>query len=377
MGSKKSPVARSVLHYIGSGDYGKLQPMFQVRILLLLTFLWRWQSAEPVIIDSSNLDQLQSVIQLDFTSVAALGLNVGSGIFVMNADATLLVSFAHEAGHPPMSTAVIWDGESGELRDTFPIGENSYARALSSDGGRLAVATMDGVRAFDLESGAGEAVIETTSGPILAVWFDSEGVICAETAPPIDSPAQILCEDGRLPVPIFGGDSLDFVRIGRVPPPLAVTGSESGRMRRWNLASGTITAEAEAGDVAIFGAVNVAGWPDSPQSATHLAWRNPDSAALNLLDFQSGDNRLIVDLDGEFMAYLLLSRGADVIFGIDPLSARGSLWAWDVGTQNKVDLGEYRACSRQPDLASLSYDGTALVIGCETGVDIWRVQGEE
>ncbi|MFW5691150.1 MAG: hypothetical protein ACOCXZ_01505 [Chloroflexota bacterium] len=51
--------------------------------------------------------------------------------------------------------------------------------------------------------------------------------------------------------------------------------------------------------------------------------------------------------------------------------------AWIVETGERIDLGTYRECSRQPDMVRLSTDGTTLVIGCDTGLDVWRVSQAE
>jgi hypothetical protein len=47
--------------------------------------------------------------------------------------------------------------------------------------------------------------------------------------------------------------------------------------------------------------------------------------------------------------------------------------AWDVASGERLDLGFYRECSRTPDMVQISEDGTTLAIGCDTGIDIWRV----
>jgi hypothetical protein len=337
---------------------------------VLLALLWL-QALTPII-DSNNVENLGSVAELDFSEVESLGLTPGSGVFVMSAGGSRIISFANADGESPLSTAVVW--EDGEIADTQFIGDNSLARALSADGTLLAVATLEGVSLVDLENGEQQMVIQVENGPVLGVWINSEGVVCGETSPTLDSPAEIVCDDGREAVPLFDDDAADFVRIGRVPAPLAVLGSETGTMTRWNLETGEITAQAEAGDVAIFGSVNIDGAPDAPGSGSHLAWRDPYSTQLNLLDFASGENQAITPLDGSFIAHLLLARGADVILAIDPMSARRSVWAWRLDGE-KIDLGQFRECTRQqPDLAAFSADGSTLVIGCDTGLDVWRVQ---
>ena len=47
--------------------------------------------------------------------------------------------------------------------------------------------------------------------------------------------------------------------------------------------------------------------------------------------------------------------------------------AWDVASGKQTQLGTYRECSRTPDMVQVSEDGTTLVIGCDTGLDVWRI----
>ena len=70
--------------------------------------------------------------------------------------------------------------------------------------------------------------------------------------------------------------------------------------------------------------------------------------------------------------YLLLNSSASVIIGIN-VDLKPVVVAWNVVTGERIELGEYRSCDRQPDMVRLSVDDTTLVIGCDTGMDIWRV----
>jgi len=48
--------------------------------------------------------------------------------------------------------------------------------------------------------------------------------------------------------------------------------------------------------------------------------------------------------------------------------------AWIVEDSQRVDLGTYwSACSRVPDMVRISADGRTLVIGCDAGLDVWRI----
>ena len=304
------------------------------------------------VIDAENVTGLESVLQLDFESLD--GLSSGAGIFLVNDDASLVVTFATADGESPLSTAVIWDGETGALQDTLFIGENQLDRALYGDS--LIVARHDGADVIDITTGESQRVL-SSDGPLLSVWA-SDDVICGETQ------ELIICADGRLAQDV---PSEGVARIGRIAPPLAVTVDEDGAVSLWAMEEGRVIHRAQDVGLAVFGAVNPGG--------THLAWRDPPSNALNLLDFESGQNAEISPLDGDYIAWILLSDGADVIFGVDPQSARRHIWAWDAASGQKFDLGTYRDCGerQQPDWAEISQDGTALMIGCDSGIDIWRI----
>ncbi len=84
---------------------------------------------------------------------------------------------------------------------------------------------------------------------------------------------------------------------------------------------------------------------------------------------------LIAPLDGAFIPFMLLSFDASVAIGVN-VGSEPTVIVWDTTTGERYDLGEYRACNRQPDMVRLSGDGTTLVIGCDTGLNIWRVVGD-
>jgi WD40 repeat protein len=339
--------------------------------LLLVGALYA--QAEAVPITAQNLSAVQSVLRLDFSLVQAAGYDTGSGIFVMNADASRLVSFAQKPGESPLSQAVLWDGRTGDLLKILPIGDNPYDRALSPEGRFLLIGRADGLWRLDIET---ERVTQAlkTDFPLIGVWFDEKGVACGESAPDSTGQSLIYCADGRPPLPLFDGNLGEAVRIGRVPAPLSVIASPDGTVQVWSLAENRLLREGYTPDLAMFGAVNVDGAPYATLSGRFLAWRDPASQGLYRLDFTTGTNLRLGTLDGVYIAHLRLSRGGDVVFGIDPQSERGVIWAWEAETGAKRTLGAYRPCQRrQPDLATLSWDGSSLVIGCDLGLDVWRV----
>ena len=115
---------------------------------------------------------------------------------------------------------------------------------------------------------------------------------------------------------------------------------------------------------AVFGAVNAAG--------SHFAWSDPYSERLNLLDLETGVNRDVAEIGGAYAQYHLLTADASAILIVN-LDLAPEVFAWDVETGQRYELGPYRSCQRIPDKVALSRDGKALIIGCDTGLDIWRV----
>ena len=115
---------------------------------------------------------------------------------------------------------------------------------------------------------------------------------------------------------------------------------------------------------AVFGAVNARG---QPLRLERSGFRSPEPAR-----FETGNNRVVADIGGAYAQYHLLTADASAILVVN-LDFAPEVFAWDVETGERHDLGEYRECERIPDKVALSADGTALVIGCDTGLDIWRV----
>lgn len=160
-------------------------------------------------------------------------------------------------------------------------------------------------------------------------------------------------------------DPDSFIRVGRLRPPLAVTVTREGLAKRWNLQTGAVEAEAQ-----------IAALPGAGQLSAdgrYFAWRDNDSQFLHLLDFETGIDREAASLDGAYIPFLLLPPAADVIIGVD-IAGAPIVAAWDAQTGARIDLGEYRDCGRQPDMARLSKDGTTLVIGCDKGLEFWRIE---
>jgi len=165
-----------------------------------------------------------------------------------------------------------------------------------------------------------------------------------------------------------GADEDALIRIGRIEPPFAVTASPEGAVKRWDLSSGVMTAEATVENgPAVFGQLSADG--------RYLAWRDPMNDGLYLLDFDTGENRRIADLNGDYAQFFFVTDAGDVIFAVH-LNDDPVVVAWDTATGERYDLGEYRECSRELDMARLLADDTTLTIGCDTGLEIWQVTAE-
>lgn len=159
------------------------------------------------------------------------------------------------------------------------------------------------------------------------------------------------------------------VRIGRINPPYAVTSSLTGIVKLWNIQTSELLAEVnnKTGQPSVFGNIN--------HTATHLAWRDNANKNLYVLDFAKGENRKVADLNGRYIQFTFLTHNADVILGVN-VDFEPRVYAWNTVTGEQLDLGPYRLCNRVPDMARLSEDGSTLVIGCDTGLDIWRITND-
>ena len=159
-------------------------------------------------------------------------------------------------------------------------------------------------------------------------------------------------------------DPDSFLRIGRIEPPFAITVTQKFLVKRWNLETGLITAT-----------VQLDALPGAGQLSTdgrYFVWRDGDSKALHLLDFETGKDRVIAPLQSSYIPYLLLNSSASVIIGVN-VASKSIVVAWDTSNGERIELGEYRSCNRQPDMVRLSADSSTLVIGCDKGIDIWRI----
>ena len=157
-----------------------------------------------------------------------------------------------------------------------------------------------------------------------------------------------------------------LIRVGRIQLPIIVQTAFDGAIDIFDF--DRVVGEYEVVESpAVFGNVNV--------PLTHFAWSDPNSMYLNLLDLETGDNQIITELNGAYAQYYLLSHDASLVIAVN-IGFTPNVIAWGTNTGERYDLGAYRACKRIPDKVKLSADGMTLVIGCDTGLDLWRIVDE-
>ncbi len=344
-------------------------------ILCLLIFIIPLAADEtdtPPIITADNITELRSITQIDFTDA----MNIASGWFALSSDGQQIAVVHNEGG------IYVFDAASGGIAHTFTFSteaENAATVidvAFSDDDASIAILLLDEEGYFAAIDDATETLIALPVGLDMPVriWFDADGEHLWLEVLAISEPHYVMRlpiapdaeEDAILKFPSGPENDLTaFVRIGRIPAPLAITAGLDGLTKLWDLETGDVTAEVQLEMPPVFGRID-------ETNGTHLAWRDQASTELFMLNFATGENQTVAPLFGDYVQAFMVTPPADLILGVaiedDPVVV-----AWDVQTGERLDLGEYRPCSRVPDMVRLSRDGTTLVIGCDTGFDIWKV----
>lgn len=324
-------------------------------------------------ITAENVSNLQSVLQIDFGATDESYDEFNTGAVTVSPDGAYF-AVVNGAGAVVVwdddgNVAAVIDEEGDVLALTFSASGDVLAtiRAELTDAGQQITAS-----AFSLTDEDHASIVFESEGTPQEAWLDDGGIWIELFYP--DSRAEIVYrawdEAESLEVIPYGpGEDEDaIVRIGRIPSPFAVTSSMDGVVKQWNLQTSEVIAEAEVENgPAVFGQIS----PDG----RYLAWRDPMSNQLNRLDFAESENVVVAELSGEYVQGYFMSPDGSVILGVD-INFVPVVVAWIVETGERIDLGAYRECSRVPDLIRMSADGTTLVIGCDTGLDVWRIAEE-
>lgn len=347
------------------------------------SFLMPARADSSPVLNAQNVADLQSVAQIDFEHYVADVGEIFTGVFALSPDGS------HIAGVSANNQIVLW-ATDGSLLTAYTLpGDEGYNSTVvetpqfNADGTLLASIHADNtgytLLVYDLVAQTLTPIAFPNAPDLpIRVWFDADvPYIWVEVTPQQPTGYYVM----RLPLdpqttepPLIlpsapDADETAFVRIGRIPAPLAITSSEDGLVKLWNLETGEVLHEVQLDGLPVFGRID-------ETTGVQLAWRDPQSTTLYLLNFETGENRVIAPLDGLYVQAFIPSPSGDIILGVH-IGDAPIIRVWDTASGNATDLGSYRLCSRVPDLVRLSADGTTLVIGCDTGFDIWRiVEGE-
>lgn len=354
--------------------------------LLLLSHLLLYAQSTPdsTPITAANISRLQSTTHLDFASLDA---DFVTGWFALNHTGTQFAVVTQQQA--------IWIlDDSGELlaqplsvtgADDLPAGVVDVA--FGRDG--VAAIFFDGAMTTilyqtlldDDDDAQRVQVTPSLDGmPVRAWQHCTDDLPCSlwlEVLPasPDDLPAVLELDletgDIRQTQPYVPADDPEaVVRIGRIPAPYEVTSSETGEIKLWQLEQATVLQQTQLPQdfPATFGNINL--------PPTHLVWRDNASETLYRLNLQTGDNQTITDLDGRYAQWFFLTSDSESVLAVN-LDFEPVVVAWDVATGTETVLASHRDCNRVPDMARLSPDGTTLVIGCDTGLDIWRITPDQ
>lgn len=382
-----------------------------MRLLIMMTLLlismrvFAQDTVSPPPITSENIGNLQSVAQLNFSAdniymppLSPQGereydsnhFNIGWFVYSTESDRFLLIDENNTLHAVFSDGAMTYSLPDADVIDAVAFGDGFFA-VLQKTGNGFSVSYSN------LSLYGGSSLRFDIASDMLpsAIWIncpdnaESGGFGCYASVETTDEETTYVF---RIPVfdiipgaaevrSLLDSDleqhpyppSLDdeaVVRIGRIPLPYVVTSSLEGIVKLWNLDTGEVVYEVDndTGDPSVFGNINA--------DATHLVWRDNFNQTLYLLNFETGENHEIAPLNGEYAQWYFLSNDASVIIAVN-LGGEPNIITWNTETGERADSGNYRDCERpQPDMARLTADGSTLIIGCDTGLDIWRINQE-
>lgn len=208
-------------------------------------------------------------------------------------------------------------------------------------------------------------------GQPVRLWGQGDGErVWLEMLPERDTPlvVGVPAVSGLETLVLPSAPYADVAAIGRnarARPPAAVVLEADATVRRFDLETGTDTGSITLLELPLFSRINDMGGDLIPL-------RVPAEATLYLGDFSTGEAQPLAALQAEPTA-LMVNTAGDVVLAVglddDPVVV-----AWEVATGEQTSLGTYRGdCTRLPDMVRLSGDGTTLVIGCDVGLEMWRI----
>jgi hypothetical protein len=332
------------------------------------------QVRDSAVITAENIQHLAPVAAIDFAGLPEQAGQIVNGRVFTSSDGRLYavvnrdgqVVFLDEAG------SVLGVTDRMMTDDGFPA---TFIDGAFDPSGQRFAALHSGGTAYHVTitaiSGGQAALTVSSEDKPVSIWLDEETAWLevvpanAHSDPYLLQLPKSISSDTEPVMKLFAPaqDEQAVARIGRLPPPLAVTATESGHVSRWDLSQGKLTAEAQVDAVPIYGAMT----PDG----RYLVWRDPASVTLHLLDFETGEDGIVTPLAGLYIPFILLTAQADVVIGVH-VNDEPAVVGWETATGRLHWLGQYRQCQRPPDMVIFSNDRTTLVIGCDSGLEIWR-----
>ena len=333
---------------------------------------------ETITID--NFQHLQPVARLDFAEHEAVIGTFATGWFALSPNGSQIVATNQDQ-------AVLHYDWHEQILEMYPPPEAEFSQFIdatySADGTRWLRAYSDGAT-IDIFVHTQEMETERFTIPsndfVHEVWF-SDTAVWLEMERVLTGELYLLEVKEALPSLHFNTidirehdyspaiDKEAVVRIGRIEVPAVITASMDGRVKQWNLETGTVLTESQV-DMDL-------GVPSFGQLETnqeYLVWRDPLSEQLNLLQLATGENQAIAPLDGRYVQAFFVPNH-DLILGIN-VDFEPVVLAWDVATGAEVYVGDHFACNRVPDMIRVSVDNTTLAIGCDTGIEFWQIVDE-
>ncbi|MFW5691151.1 MAG: hypothetical protein ACOCXZ_01510 [Chloroflexota bacterium] len=319
------------------------------------------------VIRADNISQLEPFAQIDFATAPDRAGSFLTGVFEISPDGRYLTTFNTDAD------VVTWN-DAGDVISVMSGPGDAYDATFSPASDAIIAVYSDGeiitFRRNPFESAEIEEFEYLTRAQPQELWMSDdeslwfEIVTLENETDIINLPFDRSIDLTRLPYgPATDPDAI--VRVGRIPPPFAITATGESEVSRWDLETATVTAEAQVENgPPVFGQIS----PDG----RYFAWRDPQSNFLNRLDFQTGENVVVAPLEGQYVQGYFISPDGSIILGVD-VDFEPVVVAWVVETGERIDLGTYRVCSRVPDMIRMSHDATTLAIGCDTGLELWRI----
>lgn len=344
------------------------------------------QAQESPVITAETINQLRSVAKFDFELLETAPISAN---FALNEDSSRVLIVDQARG-------VVLLDDTGTIRNRFMVQQDptSFVTISATDFAAehfLIVATEG--ETVTLHLGQDDEIMQqialSTRDIPNNAWLDCVNDDCTVWLEMIPTDFTQNTQIVRVPLPERAGDSIieyanlerlpygpaldetAIVRIGRIPPPYAVTSDENGLVKLWDLRTGEVIREATTGtgQAAVFGALNTA--------ATHLLWRDDFNETLYLLDLEADVNREVDTLNGAYAQWYFLNADVSLALAVN-FDFEEAVFSWNLASGERENLGAYRSCTLpQPDLAQLSADGTTLLIGCDAGLEWWRVTRAE